>query len=240
VSLSKKKREKGVDLDSELDAESLKQLVQEYRHLIRELTPHEFPEDPWEQLLGACAAVFRSWKNPRAETYRQLNDIPSDWGTAVTVQSMVFGNMGDDCATGVAFTRDPNTGEPRFFGEYLVNAQGEDVVAGIRTPQPINGSGGVGDIGSTLDHIMPEAYKDLDRVREKLEKHYRDMQDIEFTIQKGKLWLLQTRSGKRTATAAVRIAVDMVHEKLIDQKEAIMRIQPAQIDQLLHPMLDPS
>jgi pyruvate, orthophosphate dikinase len=240
VSLSKKKREKGYDLDSELDAESLKQLVEEYKRLIRELTPHRFPDDPWEQLMAACAAVFRSWKNPRAETYRQLNDIPSEWGTAVTVQSMVFGNMGEDSATGVAFTRDPNTGEPRFFGEYLVNAQGEDVVAGIRTPQPINASGGVGDPSSTLEQQMPSVYAELDQVREKLEKHYRDMQDIEFTIQKGKLWLLQTRTGKRTATAAVRIAVDMVREKMIDTKEAIMRIQPAQVDQLLHPMLDPN
>jgi pyruvate,orthophosphate dikinase len=239
VALSKKKREKAVDLDSELDAESLHQLVVEYKRLIQELTPHRFPEDPWEQLVGATSAVFKSWNNPRAQTYRMLNGIPSDWGTAVNIQAMVFGNMGDDSATGVAFTRDPSSGEPRFFGEFLVNAQGEDVVAGIRTPQPINATGG-GDPSVTLEHLMPPLYKELVTVRDKLEKHYRDLQDIEFTIQKGKLYILQTRSGKRTATAAVRIAVDMVREGMIDKKEAIMRIQPAQVDQLLHPMLDPT
>jgi pyruvate,orthophosphate dikinase len=239
VVLLKKKRDRGVDLDSDLDAESLKALVAEQKALIRELTPHEFPDDPWEQLLGACVAVFRSWNNTRAQTYRMLNNIPIEWGTAVNVQAMVFGNMGDDSATGVAFTRDPNTGENRFFGEYLVNAQGEDVVAGIRTPMPINASGGA-DPTSTLQHLMPVVYKELDAVREKLEKHYRDMQDIEFTIQKGKLWLLQTRNAKRTAAAAAKIAVDMVREGMIDQKTAIMRLEPQQIDQLLHPMLDPN
>ncbi|MCK6548101.1 pyruvate, phosphate dikinase [Myxococcota bacterium] len=239
VALAKKKRERGVELDSELDAEALKQLVAEFKGLIRELTPHQFPEEPWEQLMGAVGAVFRSWMNPRAATYRALNNIPVEWGTAVNVQAMVFGNMGDDSATGVAFTRDPNTGDPRFFGEFLVNAQGEDVVAGIRTPQAINTSGGA-EPSTTLEHIMPSLYKQLDEMRLRLEKHYRDMQDIEFTIQRGKLWLLQTRNGKRTATAAVRIAVDMVREGLITKDEAIMRIAPAQIDQLLHPMLDPN
>jgi pyruvate,orthophosphate dikinase len=236
--LAKLKREKDVELDNELDADSLARLVAEYKSLIASLSSGEFPQDPWQQLLGAIAAVFRSWNNPRAQTYRELNDIPGDVGTAVNIQAMVFGNMGADCATGVAFTRDPNTGVKRFFGEYLINAQGEDVVAGIRTPASINQSGGAVP-ETTLERKMPEVYRQLDDVRHRLESHYRDMQDIEFTIQKGKLWLLQTRTGKRTASAAVRIAVDMVHEGMIDKRQAILRVTPAQIDQLLHPMLDP-
>lgn len=239
VALSKKKRERGVELDNELTAEDLKALVAEFKGLIKTLTPHQFPEDPWEQLLGATHAVFRSWNNPRAQTYRSLNNISEAGGTAVNVQAMVFGNQGLDCATGVAFTRDPSTGQSRFYGEYLINAQGEDVVAGIRTPLPINASGLVADPTQTLEAKMPEVYGQLDKVRKQLESHYKDMQDIEFTIQRGKLYLLQTRTGKRTAQAAVRIATDMVKEGLIDKATAVMRIQPAQIDQLLHPMLDP-
>jgi pyruvate,orthophosphate dikinase len=234
------KSSRGVELDTELSAEDLKGLVVEFKKIVR-MQGKQFPEDPWEQLWGAVGAVFGSWMSPRAITYRKLNEIPEDWGTAVTVQSMVFGNMGDDCATGVAFTRDPSTGTKKFFGEFLVNAQGEDVVAGIRTPQPIN-------VGSrhasaeklpTLEEVMPKAYRQLVQVYQKLEKHYRDMQDIEFTIERGKLFMLQTRSGKRTAAASLKIAVDMVREKLINRQEAIMRVQPEQLDQLLHPTLDP-
>lgn len=238
VALASKKRDEDVELDSELGADALKALVREFQDLITNLTNKSFPQDPWEQLLGALSAVFRSWNNPRAKSYREFNGIAGDLGTAVNVQAMVFGNMGDDCATGVAFTRDPNTGEKRFFGEYLVNAQGEDVVAGTRTPQSINASGGA-DEASTLEHVMPGPYRELDAVKKKLEAHYRDMQDIEFTIQQKKLYLLQTRTGKRTATAAVRIAVDMVREGMIDKREAITRVTPAHVDQLLHPMLDP-
>nr|XP_061811697.1 pyruvate, phosphate dikinase-like [Nerophis lumbriciformis] len=238
VALSTKKRERDIELDSDLDADALRELVAEYQKLIEDLTNQRFPQDPWAQLLGAASAVFRSWNNPRAKAYREYNDIPASLGTAVTVQAMVFGNMGKDCATGVAFTRDPNSGEKRFFGEFLVNAQGEDVVAGTRTPQSINATGGA-DASTTLEHLMPAAYRELDDVRKKLEAHYRDMQDIEFTIQQKKLFLLQTRNGKRTATAAVQIAVDMVKEGMIDKREAIMRITPAHVDQLLHPMLDP-
>lgn len=237
VALSKKKRDRDVELDSELDASALAELAHEYKALIKALTPHEFPQDPWVQLMGAVRAVFSSWNNTRAQTYRQLNDIPTDIGTGVTVQAMVFGNMGDDCATGVAFTRDPNDGRPNFFGEYLINAQGEDVVAGTRTPQPINSSGG--ETGLTLEQAMPGPYKELDAIRLKLEAHYTDMQDLEFTIQKGELFLLQTRSGKRTASAAVRIAVDMVKEGMISKKQAILRVTAEHVDQLLHPMLDP-
>jgi pyruvate,orthophosphate dikinase len=231
---------RGVELDTELTAEDLMELVQEYKQIIR-INGKQFPEDPWEQLWGAIGAVFGSWMNPRANTYRRLNGIPESWGTAVNVQSMVFGNMGDDCATGVAFTRDPSTGERKFFGEFLINAQGEDVVAGIRTPQPINTDSRHASMEklTTLEEALPKAYQHLVKVYQKLEKHYRDMQDIEFTIERGKLYMLQTRSGKRTAAAAMRIAVDMVKEKLITKKEAVLRIQPEQLDQLLHPCLDP-
>jgi pyruvate,orthophosphate dikinase len=237
------KHARGVELDTELSAQDLQELVVQYKRIVK-LAGKQFPEDPWEQLWGAVGAVFGSWMSPRAITYRKLNEIPSEWGTAVTVQSMVFGNMGDDCATGVAFTRDPSTGGKKFFGEFLVNAQGEDVVAGIRTPQPINeGSRHAGleskDKLPTLEHVMPKAYAQLVKTYQKLEKHYRDMQDIEFTIERGKLFMLQTRNGKRTAAASLKIAVDMVREKLITKQEAVMRIAPEQLDQLLHPTLDP-
>ena len=233
------KEERGVELDTELTAEDLKDLVKQFKVKVKEELGREFPLDPEEQLWGAIGAVFGSWMNPRAVTYRRLNEIPTEWGTAVNIQSMVFGNMGDDCATGVAFTRDPSTGENYFYGEYLVNAQGEDVVAGTRTPQPINkAKHQPGDLPA-MEDVMPEAYAQLVDIRDRLEKHYKDMQDIEFTIEKGKLYMLQTRTGKRTAKAAVTIAVDMVEEGLITDKEAILRMAPAQLDQLLHRSLDP-
>ncbi|MEZ4218827.1 MAG: pyruvate, phosphate dikinase [Myxococcota bacterium] len=235
------KRERGVVHDTELDAEALRTLAHDFREIVEEETGAAFPQDPAEQLWGAIGAVFQSWQNDRAITYRRLNDIPESWGTAVNVQAMVFGNMGDDCATGVAFTRDPSTGAKSFYGEYLKNAQGEDVVAGIRTPQPINEESRTADTRDlpTLEQEMPRAYKDLVRIYKELEKHYRDMQDIEFTIQNGKLWMLQTRSGKRTTAAAVKIAVDMAKERLITRDEALMRVDARALDQLLHPTLDP-
>ena len=246
------KKERGVSLDTELTAKDLKELVYRFKKLIRERKGVDFPEDPWDQLWGAIDAVFGSWMNPRAITYRKLNNIPDDWGTAVNVQAMVFGNMGDDSATGVAFTRDPATGEKEFYGEYLINAQGEDVVAGIRTPLQITKKRSIEwarqnnipeevrrEKYPSLEEYMPEVYQELVRVYQTLERHYRDMQDIEFTIQRRKLWLLQTRTGKRTAQAAVRIAVDMVDEGLITKEEAIMRVAPEQLDQLLHPQFDP-
>jgi pyruvate,orthophosphate dikinase len=239
VIIDEMKKKKNVKLDTELTAEDLKELVALFKSAIKKKTGKNFPTDPWEQLWGAINAVFRSWNNPRALTYRKLNNIPADWGTAVNVQAMVFGNMGDDCATGVAFTRDPATGDNKFYGEYLINAQGEDVVAGIRTPQPVNESTKSTPDQKTLETVMPRAYKELERIYQTLEKHYRDMQDIEFTIQKDKLWMLQTRNGKRTAEAAVRIAVEMVDEGLIDKETAVMRVAPDQIDQLLHPTFDP-
>jgi len=234
------KHEKGVELDTQLSADDLKTLVKSFKQIVR-TNGKEFPEDPTEQLWGAIGAVFGSWMNPRANTYRKLNDIPESWGTAVNVQAMVFGNMGDRCATGVAFTRDPSIGDRKFFGEYLINAQGEDVVAGIRTPQPINEASRIPGTEKTptLEKEMPKAYAQLVKVYQKLEKHYRDMQDIEFTIENDKLFMLQTRSGKRTAKAALKIAVDMVKEKLISKDEAILRVKPEQLDQLLHPTLDP-
>ena len=235
--LEQKKEQRGVHLDTELSAADWKELVGQFKAKIKEVLGQEFPEDPEAQLWGAIGAVFGSWMNQRAITYRKLNNIPSDWGTAVNVQSMVFGNMGDDCATGVAFTRDPSTGENYFFGEYLVNAQGEDVVAGIRTPQPINRAKAT--TLPPMEEVMPECYQQLASIRDILERHYKDMQDIEFTIEKGKLFMLQTRNGKRTAPAAIKIAVDMVKEGLISEKEAVKRVQPAQLDQLLHPSLDP-
>ena len=239
VIIQARKDQKGVSLDLELDAEDLKWLVQEFKALIKRRLDTDFPEDPQDQLWGGIGAVFSSWMVPRAIAYRELHHIPGDWGTAVTVQSMVFGNMGDDCATGVAFTRDPATGENYFYGEYLTNAQGEDVVAGIRTPQPINRSKPVAPGAVSLDEVMPDCYKELDDIRNKLEQHYNDMQDIEFTIQQSKLWMLQTRTGKRTAHAAIKIAVDMVEENLISKEEAIARIDPDQLEQVLHPMFDP-
>lgn len=227
--LEQKKMDRDISLDTELTADDLKDLVAQYKDKVAEELGKPFPESVHEQLWGAIMAVFNSWMNPRACTYRKLHDIPESWGTAVTVQSMVFGNMGDDCATGVTFTRNPSTGEKKYYGEFLVNAQGEDVVAGIRTPLPLD----------DMPAIMPDVYKQLIAVFDKLEAHYRDMQDIEFTIQNNKLWMLQTRNGKRTAAAAVKIAVDMVGEKRITKEEAIKRIDPLSLDQLLHPTLDP-
>ena len=235
--LEQKKEEQGVHLDTDLSAGDLKDLVAAFKAIINEELGTPFPEDPQDQLWGAIGAVFGSWMNQRAITYRRLNNIPAEWGTAVNVQSMVYGNMGDDCATGVAFTRDPSTGENYFYGEYLVNAQGEDVVAGIRTPQPINRAKAT--TLPPMEEVMPECYRQLDSIRSILEKHYKDMQDIEFTIEKGKLFMLQTRNGKRTAPAAIKIAVDMVAEGLIDEKTAVKRVAPEQLDQLLHPSLDP-
>ncbi len=238
--LEQKKEEKGVHLDTDLTAADWKELVGKFKAKIKEALGQQFPEDPQEQLWGAIGAVFGSWMNQRAITYRKLNSIPADWGTAVNVQSMVFGNMGDDCATGVAFTRDPSTGENYFYGEYLVNAQGEDVVAGIRTPQPINKSQKNDSCLPSMEEVLPECYRQLAAIRTILEKHYKDMQDIEFTIEKGKLYMLQTRNGKRTAKAAIKVAVDMVKEGLIDEKTAVLRVAPSQLDQLLHPSLDPA
>ncbi len=228
--LEKRKRKCGVAYDSELSALDLKDLVGEFKQEIRKKTGHPFPQDPFEQLWGAIGAVFRSWMNERAIAYREFNDIPSDWGTAVNVQAMVFGNMGEDCGTGVAFTRDPATGEKKFYGEFLMNAQGEDVVAGIRTPLQIE----------KLKTIDRKVYGQLTKIQGILEKRYREMQDFEFTIQRGKLWMLQTRDGKRTGKASVRIAVDMVDEKLIPREEAISRIKPDQIEQFLNPGFDPT
>ncbi|MBN2704977.1 MAG: pyruvate, phosphate dikinase, partial [Deltaproteobacteria bacterium] len=230
--LEEAKHQKGVKLDTELEAEDLKALVAALKARVKEISGHDFPEDPYDQLWGAISAVFNSWNTKRAETYRKLNNIPEHWGTAVNVQAMVFGNMGDECATGVAFTRDPSTGENLFYGEFLINAQGEDVVAGIRTPQPINEAGRGDSTLPSLEKVMPDLYHQLVAVYQKLEKHYRDMQDLEFTIENHKLWLLQTRNGKRTVKAAIKIAVDMVDEGLIDKKEAIMRVEPDMLDKL--------
>jgi pyruvate,orthophosphate dikinase len=229
----------GVKTDAEIPAASLRELVATYKGIVRDKLGHDFPQDVNEQLWGAIGAVFNSWNNQRAITYRKLNGIPDDWGTAVNVQSMVFGNMGDDCATGVAFTRNPANGEKKFFGEYLPNAQGEDVVAGIRTPMPISKEQVAGDEKS-LEETMPDVYEQLVDVYKKLEAHYRDMQDIEFTIQSRKLYLLQTRTGKRTGFAAVKIACDMVDEGLITHTEAVERVEAGQIIQLLAPVFDAS
>lgn len=228
------KKAKGYQSDTDLTAEDLKELVKEYKEIGVKLGK-VVPQDPWDQLWAGIGAVFGSWMAARAITYRKLNNIPGDWGTAVNVQTMVFGNAGDDCATGVCFSRDPATGENVYYGEYLVNAQGEDVVAGIRTPQPMASKGD----GTSLEEKWPHLYQELVDVRNKLEAHYKDMQDMEFTIQHGKLWMLQCRNGKRTAAAAVRMAVEMVEEGLINKEEAIMRVGADQLDQLLHPMLDP-
>jgi len=237
--LEAKKHALGVELDTELPASALKELVGEYKAEIKKRRGTDFPEDPWDQLWGAIGAVFGSWENPRAVHYRRMYEIPGSWGTAVNVQAMVFGNLGEDCATGVGFTRDPSTGENRFYGEYLVNAQGEDVVAGIRTPQPVTIASKI-DSQPSLEETMPQAYAELKRVYESLERHYRDMQDIEFTIQQGRLWLLQTRSGKRTARAMVKVAVDMVREGMLSKEEAVLRIEPDKLDELLHPSFDPA
>ena len=233
---------KGVLLDTDLTAKDWKSLIGSFREQIIKETGKDFPQDVHQQLWGAIGAVFQSWKNHRANVYRKLNNIPEEWGTAVNVQSMVFGNMGQDCATGVAFTRNPSTGENSFYGEYLINAQGEDVVAGIRTPQNITKKARL-EAGSkelSMQESMPKAYNELVTIYKKLEKHYRDMQDIEFTVENKKLWMLQTRSGKRTAKASIKIAVDMVKEKLINKDEAVLRIDPKILDTLLHPTLDPN
>ncbi len=232
------KLDRGVAEDTALTAEDWKIVAAGYKDVVAEATGQPFPQDPHAQLWGAIGAVFGSWMNTRANTYRRLHDIPASWGTAVNVQAMVFGNMGEDCATGVCFTRDPSTGEDIFYGEYLVNAQGEDVVAGIRTPQPMSSlRAKPGE--KPMEEVMPAAYQELVRVRAVLEKHYKDMQDIEFTVQQNKLYMLQTRNGKRTAAASLKIAVDMCGEGLIDKTEAIKRVAPGSLDQLLHPTLDP-
>ena len=232
---------KGVVLDTEMEADDWKALIGSFREQVKNETGKDFPQDVHEQLWGAIGAVFQSWKNQRAKVYRKLNNIPEEWGTAVNIQSMVFGNMGDDCATGVAFTRNPSTGENSFYGEYLINAQGEDVVAGIRTPQNITKKARLksGSKDLSMEETMPKVYKELVAIYKKLEKHYRDMQDIEFTVENKKLWMLQTRSGKRTAKASIKIAVDMVKEKMISKDEALLRIDPKMLDTLLHPTLDP-
>ena len=223
------KEANGAVTDTDLTADNLKEIVKKFKELYKEEKGEEFPQDPKVQLLEAVKAVFRSWNNPRAIVYRRMNDIPGDWGTAVNVQAMVFGNMGNDSGTGVAFTRNPATGEKQLYGEFLMNAQGEDVVAGIRTPEPID----------RLKEVMPEVYEQFVKIAETLEKHYRDMQDMEFTIERGKLYMLQTRNGKRTAAAALKIAVDLVSEGLLTKEEAILKVEPKQLDSLLHPTFDP-
>ncbi len=239
--LDLKKDDCGVSQDTDLTADDLRSLITEYNALVERSLGHPFPQDVNEQLWGAIGAVFESWQTQRAVVYRKLNDIPESWGTAVNVQAMVFGNMGEDCATGVAFTRDPSNGENLFYGEYLVNAQGEDVVAGIRTPQNLTIAGREKQNSTlpSMEEVMPDVFAQLDEVRTKLEAHYKDMQDIEFTVQNLKLYMLQTRSGKRTGKAAMKIACDMVDEGLIDQDTAVLRIEPQSLDQILHPMLDP-
>ncbi|MDH7600399.1 MAG: pyruvate, phosphate dikinase, partial [Sedimentisphaerales bacterium] len=235
------KQSKGYKHDTDMTAEDLKGLCEAFKAKVKEVLGKEFPDDPEAQLWGGIRAVFASWNGKRAVAYRRIEGIPDDWGTAVNVQAMVFGNMGRDSATGVAFTRNPATGENKFYGEWLPNAQGEDVVAGIRTPNPLNEatkSEHNKDLES-LEKAMPKVYKELEAIRKKLEKHYKDMQDIEFTIEKGRLWMLQCRVGKRNGPAAVRMAVDMLKERLIDKQEAVMRVTPGQLDELLHPIVDP-
>ncbi len=251
VAIESVKKEKGVELDTDLQVEDLKKLVEKYKDVIKTRTGKEFPTNPWDQLWGAIMAVFDSWNNDRAIAYRRMNDISDNWGTAVSVQAMVFGNMGNNSATGVAFTRDAATGENIFNGEYLINAQGEDVVAGIRTPQQITLEGsrrwaalqGISEQERkekypSLEETMPETFKELNSIQDKLEKHNNDMQDLEFTIEDGKLWLLQTRTGKRTGAAMVRIAMEMIDEGMIDEKTAILRVEPNKLDELLHPIFD--
>jgi pyruvate,orthophosphate dikinase len=240
--LDNHKLEAGAVLDTELGADDWRALVADFKEVVASETGKPFPQEPQAQLWGAIGAVFGSWMNARAVTYRRLHNIPADWGTAVNVQAMVFGNMGGDCATGVAFTRNPSTGANEFYGEYLVNAQGEDVVAGIRTPQhlTIAAKNAGGSKLPAMEEVMPEVFRQLAEVRQTLEDQYRDMQDIEFTVERGKLWMLQTRTGKRTAQAALKIAVSLVEERRISREEAIARIDPASLDQLLHPMLDPA
>ncbi len=239
--LDRHKEQQGYTLDTDLSADDWKDLVERYKKRVREEKGEPFPQDPHAQLWGAIGAVFGSWMNQRAITYRRLNSLPESWGTAVNVQAMVFGNMGDTSATGVAFTRNPSTGENRLYGEFLINAQGEDVVAGIRTPQEITEAArkGAGSERPSMENAMPKAFAELKRIYHLLERHYRDMQDLEFTVEQGKLWMLQTRSGKRTAIAALRIAVELANEKLITRDEAVLRVDPAALDQLLHPTIDP-
>jgi pyruvate,orthophosphate dikinase len=240
--LDDEKDQKGVELDTDLDAGDLKRIAEHYKARVQKELGKPFPEDVQEQLWGAIGAVFGSWHSPRANTYRRLNNIPEDWGTAVTVQAMVFGNRGETSATGVAFTRDPATGEKLLYGEFLINAQGEDVVAGIRTPQPISKivRERQGGKKASMEEAMPQAFAELKAIGDRLEQHYRDMQDVEFTVQEGKLFMLQTRAGKRTAEAALKAAVDMVGEGLIDKNTAITRVEPEALNQLLHPTLDPN
>ncbi len=235
------KQTQAMKLDTDLGVDDWRILIPKYMNVVEKQTGEPFPMVPEDQLWAAIGAVFKSWTNKRAQTYRKLHDIPESWGTAVNVQAMVFGNMGDDSATGVCFTRDPSTGENMFYGEYLKNAQGEDVVAGIRTPQPLSRAKTSAQEGAlpSMEQTMPTLYDELNGIRRQLELHYRDMQDVEFTIQKSRLWILQTRGGKRTTKAALKIAVDMVGEGLITKNEAIRRIDPNHLDQLLHPMLDP-
>ncbi|NTW90888.1 MAG: pyruvate, phosphate dikinase, partial [Erysipelotrichaceae bacterium] len=224
------KEEKHIKLDTEFTAEDLKEMIARYKAFYKSIKGTDFPQDPKDQLVESVKAVFRSWNNPRAVYYRRMNEIPGDWGTAVNVQAMVFGNTGDDSGTGVAFTRDPSTGAKKLMGEFLMNAQGEDVVAGIRTPETID----------RLQTIMPHAYNEFIEICDKLEEHYRDMQDMEFTIEKGKLFMLQTRNGKRTAAAALKIAVDLVSEGMITKEQAVLQVDPKQLDALLHPQFDPA
>lgn len=235
------KEKRGVKLDTELTTSDLKELVEQFKDKVKEVLGKPFPDDARDQLWGGIEAVFRSWNGKRAISYRKIENIPHEWGTAVNVQSMVFGNMGDSSATGVAFTRNPATGENAFYGEWLVNAQGEDVVAGTRTPNPLNEAGKTEDTQSlpSLEKAMPEVYQQLVDIRNRLEQHYKDMQDIEFTIQEGRLWMLQTRTGKRNGVAAIRMAAEMVEEGLVDKKTAIMRVRPNQLDEIMHPMVDP-
>ncbi len=248
-----KKRERGAREDTELTVDDLRDLAGQFKQLVKARLGVEFPDDPLDQLWRAIGAVFGSWNTPRAVTYRKINRIPDDWGTAVNVQAMVFGNLGDDCATGVAFTRDPATGEHALYGEFLANAQGEDVVAGIRTPQQITlasarrwaASHGISEAerrerSPSLEEAQPACFRQLQTIARRLERHYRDIQDLEFTIERGRLWMLQTRNAKRTAAAAVKVAVDMVKERLIDRKTAVLRVQPADLDQLMHPRIDPA
>lgn len=239
--LDKAKKERGVKSDSDLNVTDLKKICAQYKTKIKEVIGKEFPDDPYAQLWGGIGAVFASWNGKRAISYRRIEGIPDEWGTAVNVQTMVFGNMGDSSSTGVAFTRNPGNGENQFFGEYLINAQGEDVVAGIRTPAPINkySQSDHNKNLKTLQELMPSTYKQLESIRDRLEKHYHDMQDIEFTIEEGTLYMLQCRSGKRNGPAAVRMAMDMLKEKLIIKEEAVQRVTPSQLDELLHPIIDP-
>ncbi|MCX5843878.1 MAG: pyruvate, phosphate dikinase, partial [Deltaproteobacteria bacterium] len=240
--MDKMKQKKGVVQDTDLTATDLKELVNVFKTKVKQILGKEFPDDPYEQLWGGIGAVFHSWNGKRAVSYRRIEGIPDAWGTAVSVQAMVFGNMGDHCATGVAFTRNPATGEDIFYGEWLVNAQGEDVVAGLRTPNPLNVLNKTDDTRhlKSLEEEMPKLYKELAGIRSRLEKHYKDMQDIEFTIQEGRLWMLQTRTGKRNGQAAIKMAVEMAKKGLISEATAVLRVRPSQLDELLHDMLDPA